>query len=467
MNQLKIATRNIFRNVRRSLMTISAIAVGAAALLLFGEFFAQILCGLQTNFVTQTGHISIFKTGYFDFGSGNPTAYSIPNYEEVLATVADDSVLKPMINVATPTVKLFGIAGNFEIETSKTFFGTGFVPADFNKMRRWDDYNLHFPEAYKRPVLEKSQDSHGIVGKGLARILGLCEKLKLNNCHDPVKKKAVETSGTTATRDFGDLGKSDIASAQSSFDSSLPRLDLLAGTASGAPNVVSLYIDAALPQGVKEFDDSFIGMDFKLAQQLLYGRNEKSAIALVLQLHHTSDMNAARARLESLFNGKGWDLEIKDLLEVQPFYKQAVSMFYSIFSFIAAIMAVIVLFTVVNTMSMSVMERTNEIGTLRALGVRKRGITQQFVIEGSLLGIVGATIGIALGTFVGVFVNSAGLTWHPPGQAEPTPLKVLTSGVEVLVLGIWLGLILMATLASWFPARRAARMKIVDALGHV
>jgi putative ABC transport system permease protein len=142
-------------------------------------------------------------------------------------------------------------------------------------------------------------------------------------------------------------------------------------------------------------------------------------------------------------------------------------MFAAIFSFISAVMAVIVLFTIVNTMSMSVMERTNEIGTLRAMGVKKRGITAQFVIEGALLGLIGATLGLVVGTAVAYIINHAGLTWQPPGQAFPTPLKVLTQGVNHLMFGIWIGLGVLSTIAAWVPAHRAARMKIVDALGHV
>jgi putative ABC transport system permease protein len=44
---------------------------------------------------------------------------------------------------------------------------------------------------------------------------------------------------------------------------------------------------------------------------------------------------------------------------------------------------------------------------------------------------------------------------------------VRTTGVGHLLFGIWSGLGAMATIAAWIPARRAARMKIVDALGHV
>lgn len=186
-----------------------------------------------------------------------------------------------------------------------------------------------------------------------------------------------------------------------------------------------------------------------------------------MQLHRTEDIPVARARLEKLIGEKGLNLETRELTELQPFYKQAVGMFFAIFSFISIVMAVIVLFTVVNTMSMSVMERTHEIGTLRAMGVKKRGIAVQFVLEGMLLGLIGATVGIVIGSIAGQIVNHAGLTWQPPGQAYATPLLVRTRGVWSLISAIWIGLGIMATIAAWIPAIRAARMKIVDALGHI
>jgi len=223
----------------------------------------------------------------------------------------------------------------------------------------------------------------------------------------------------------------------------------------------------AIKQGVKEYDDAFVVMNFNLAQQLLFGRGEKKAGSVVVQLHRTEDIPIARARLEKLVKEQGFDLETWELMELQPFYKQAVGMFMAIFSFISAVMAVIVLFTVVNTMSMSVLERTQEIGTLRAMGVKRNGIALQFLLEGMILGLIGATVGIVIGAIAGNIVNHSGLIWHPPGQAYPAPLLVRTTGVGHLLLGIWAGLGTMATLAAWIPARRAARMKIVDALGHI
>jgi len=469
MATLIVAARNITRNSRRSLMTISAIAVGTMALLLFGEFVSQIFVTLETQNVVRSGHIALFREGYYQYGAGNPAAYGIRDYRSIIRLIAEDPVLKPMINVVTPTITLFGIAGNFNAEASKTIVGLGVVPTDYNKMHHWDEHHLKLASSAADKPLNEKNDNHGFIGAGLARILGYCEALKLGNCPKrPGVGRQIVLSGSGGNkRDFSSLEEEVKRTNPSTKKEMAPRLDLLAATANGAPNVVNFYVDKAIKQGVKEYDDSLVIMNFTLAQQLLYGRGEKKAVSIVVQLHRTEDIPAARARIKKLIAEKGLKLETRDLMELQPFYKQAVGMFVAIFTFISIVMAVIVLFTVVNTMSMSVMERTHEIGTLRAMGVKRRGITIQFVFEGMLLGLIGATIGIIVGSIAGVLVNHAGLTWHPPGQAYSTPFLVRTKGVGRLLFDIWIGLGCMATLAAWIPAYRAARIKIVDALGHI
>jgi putative ABC transport system permease protein len=135
--------------------------------------------------------------------------------------------------------------------------------------------------------------------------------------------------------------------------------------------------------------------------------------------------------------------------------------------FIAMVMGVIVLFAVVNTMTMNVMERTNEIGTIRAMGLRRGGIRAQFIVEGALIGAIGATIGAGLAYLIAALINHAGLTWIPPGNASAVPLRLDVAGRPLLVIGAWLGLALVATLAALLPSNRAARLPVVDALRHV
>jgi putative ABC transport system permease protein len=465
---LKVAFRNMLRNLRRSLMTGSAVAAGALALLLFGGFAAYIFAGLETNNVQRIGHLTVFRAGYFLLGAGNPAAYGIDHYQQVMKLIERDPVVGPMINVITPTQSLVGIAGNFSgsVEASKTFLGTGLIPSNRERLRQWDEFGASAGYVPDRRMSD-DDSSRGVIGVGLARVLGLCGPLGLQGCPPlPATETPSAASAAAARHELAELAARDLASdAQRSGPS--PQIDLLAATAGGAPNVVQLAVGGAEPQGVKELDDNFIAMPLGLAQQLVYGRGEHKATGIVLQLHRSEDLPAARARLTALFRQNQLDLEVRDFGELSPFYGQVVKMFSSIFLFIALVMGVIVLFAVINTMTMNVMERTNEVGTTRALGVRRAGIRAQFMVEGVLIGAIGATVGAALALAIAALVNHAGLSWIPPGNATAVPLRLDVAGRALLVGGAWLGLAIVTTLAALLPANRAARLPVVDALRHV
>jgi putative ABC transport system permease protein len=444
-------------------MTIGAVGIGCAALVVFGAFIAFIIISFEVITVRGVGHLFVFQSGYFQYGAGNSAAYGLGDYDAVRKLIVNDPVAGPLVNVATPTVTLFGIAGNYGVGTSTTFFGIGMVPEDRIRMQQWNEYDV--ATGAPRPVVITDEDTtRGVIGVGLARILGLCEKLKLADC--PPQPRAEKTESLGPHEDFSALVERDLGSSATRAGAP-PHLDLRTATATGSPNAVSLTVGAALPQGAKEIDDTYIGMHLTLAQQLLYGRGQHKATAIVLQLHRSEDISTVRQRLNEVFRDRGLKLEVKDFTEVIPIYTQVVAVLAWMFSFIAAIMAVIVLFTVTNTMSMAVMERTNEIGTVRAMGVRRSGILRQFLVEGLMLGAMGATAGIILAAIIAFFVNRAGLTWIPPGQATPLPLVLLLWGAWTLVLGTWFGVAAIATLASLLSANRAARMPVVDALRYV
>lgn len=464
----KIAFRSIFRNSRRSLTTLLTIAIGTAATLVFGGYTVYVTYGLQTSTVDRVGHLTVFRRGYFDFGSGNPAIWGIAHYQDVETLIATDPVLSPMIAVVTPVQALAGIAANSDIDESRTFIGTGFVPSQRDAMKRWDEYGVGQSNVATTGLSDQNT-SEGIVGVGLARVLGLCEKLHLDSC--PVLPKGAP-SATAASADVASLPKQDfsdlVASDASPTPSSkLPRIDLLAATAGGAPNVVSLQIRKTDPQGVKDLDDIYVGMNLALAQQLVYGRGEHRATGIVIQLHRTEDMPAAQARLAEIFRAHHLDLETRDFAEITPFYTQALNLFRSIFSFISVIIGIVVLFTVSNAMGMSVVERIDEIGTTRALGVRRSGIRWQFLLEGVMLGVLGATAGVVIAFAAAYAVNHGGLTWTPPGQAQPVPLKLYLFGAWGLIATMWVLLTGLAAIAALLPANRAARLQIVDALRHV
>jgi putative ABC transport system permease protein len=467
MMLFSIALRNLLRNRRRSLTTLLAMVVGLVSMLIFGGYSRNAVLATETGYVQFHGHLQIQHKGYFLYGSGNPVAYGIANYQRIIDAVKKDPVLQPMLLVVTPSLRLNGIAGNFSSGVSKGVVAAGVVVDDQNKMRTWDDYGS-MSYSPRIELTGTSVDS-AVVGTGVARLLQMCAPLKLTDC-----PSAVEL-GSSAAPDSNAPAAPDGIAALSAAEqvgvrpTSPTHIEMLAANVRGAPNVTSLNVVRAENWGVKEIDDSLLVMHLPQAQRLVFGNSAPQVTAIQIQLAHTAQMPAARARLEQLLatQFKDMPLEVLDFATLTPIYKQVIQFFDSMFGFISVLIYVIVLFTVGNTMSMAVVERTAEIGTLRAIGQRRGGIRTLFVCEGFLLGVVGAVLGVVIALPYSYLINHSGLTWAPPGYSYAYPVVVRVWGDTGLIFGSAFSLIVVAVVSAWWPAKRAAKLDIVEALRHV
>lgn len=456
-----LALRNLLRNRRRSIATLLAMTFGLSAILVFGGYSRNVILALQTAKVQYYGHLQIQHRGYFQYGSGNPAAYGIAGYERIVELVRRDPVLQPMLTVVTPKLQAGGIAGNYGAGVSRNVIATGLVIEEQNQMLLWNDYGN---TSYARPLsLTGTAADAAVVGIGVARGLQLCAPLAISDC-TPVPD-APGASGPAAPEGIAALSAQE---QQAAPVRNPANIEILATSTSGAPNVISLDVVKAENQGLKEFDDVFVAMHLRQAQQLVFGNAPPQASAIMVQLKHTGQLPAARARLQQLLDTTFKDdaLELQDYATLNPVYGQTIDFFDSIFGFIAVLIGVIVLFTIGNTMSMAVVERTAEIGTLRAMGLRRGGIQRLFMCEGVLLGMAGAMCGLAASLAIAFLINSSGLSWTPPGYIDAFPVRVRVWGNLPLLFGSALGLILVTILSAYWPARRAARFVIVDALRH-
>lgn len=468
MKTLSLAWRNLLRNRRRSLTTLLAMSVGLVAVLLFGGYRSNIIYGTQTGFVQHSGHLQIQRTGYFLDGSDNPTAYGIADYPRIIAAVKHDAVLAPMLTVVTPTLQLGGIAGNFSAGVSRSVIATGLVPDERNRMLNWNDFGV---VSYARPLpLEHTADDTVVVGTGVARKLKLCAALAVPDCTQEAPKPA---KSIAAAPQAGAATPADIAALSALEEQSHPathenRIEMLAATAHGAPNVASLNVVEAENMGIKALDDAYMAMHLSQAQRLIYGASAPQVTAIIVQLQHTSQIPLAQQRLNELLTREsgGQALEVLNFERLNPMYGQTNQFMDSMFSFIATLIGVIVLFTLGNTMSTAVVERTVEIGTLRAMGVRRSGIRRLFICEALLLGLIGSAIGVAAALGIAYVINHSGWSWVPPGYSYAYLILVRVGQDLTLLTGSVIGMILVTVISAWWPANRAARLAIVDALRH-
>lgn len=463
MRILALALRNLLRNRRRSIATLLAMAIGSTSILLFGGFSANINYNMHTHHVQTGGHLQIQHRDFYLYGNGNPTAYGIADYTKILAAIQGDEMLRNMVLVVSPTLQFGGIAGNYAEGVSRTIIGTGFVAADVNRMRLWNDFNLKIKAAPF--ALEGAPADAAIVGIGVARVLQLCEALKIARCPKPEKEKKAD--GAALPDDIAQLSQQETPIAVSAAANSR-RVEVLVVNSRGAPNVTSLDVIRAEEQGIKELDEVYVMMHLAQIQQLIYGKSPPRATAIMLQLRHSDEIPAAKARLKPILASfSDQPLTVLDFRTLNPFYVQTTQMFDTIFGFVFVLIGGIVLFTVSNTMNTAVVERTVEIGTLRTIGLRRSGIRNLFVAEGALIGLCGALMGVLLALGLSGIVNGAGMTWWPPGNVEPLPLTITVLGETRMLIGTTVGLICIAVLSAWWPAYRAAQLNVVDALRHV
>lgn len=461
MMTLSLAARNLLRNRRRSMSTLLALCIGSVAVLLFGGYSANIKYSMQTGYVRSGGHLQIQHKDFYLYGSGNPGAYGITEHDKLLKALLADPVLKPMVAVATPTLQFGGIAGNYAAGVSRTVIGSGLVAVDVNRMRLWNEFDL--PMDTQRSVLEGASSDAAIVGVGVARVLQLCEPLAVADCPKPEAEKVLK--GAALPDDIAALAESEKPQQTRRGKATI---ELLANNAGGAPNVAALNVLQTESQGFKELDEVAVIVQFAQAQQLVFGRSPPKASAIMVQLQHGAQIPAAMSRLTELLATAApqQHLTVLDFETLNPFYVQTLQLFDAIFGFIFVLIGGIVLFTVSNTMNTAVIERTTEIGTLRAVGLRRSGIRRMFVTEGLLLGVAGALLGAIMALLIAWVVNHLNLTWLPPGSAEPLPLILRVWSEKRMLVGTTLGLIVIAAVSAWLPAYRAANLQVVEALRH-
>ncbi|GAB2862843.1 ABC transporter permease [Pseudoduganella ginsengisoli] len=403
---LSMALKNAMRNRRRSLVTVAITATGTAAALLGGGFALYTYESLAQASARDTGHLVVAAPGQFDGIDNLPLEHGLEQPE----AVAQQLMARPDVKRVLPRLQFSGLISNGD--KSEIFLGTGVdamqefvVKGPFMKREAGELLDAQIPGS--APGI--------VIGKGLAKILNA-------------------QPGSALT--------------------------LMSTTVNGALNAADVVVTGVVSTGIADVDKRLAMVDLSTAQTLLQTQ-KVSTLSVYLKDLALSDTVAEQLRAQH-----GAKLEVRTWLQQAMFYLSVKSLYDRIFGFLGVIVLVIVLFAITNTLAMAVLERTREIGTLRAMGATPGEVMRVFTLEGMALGSGGALAGMALAGGVALFLLVAGVQMPPPpGRTDGYPLAVAVS--IPMYAGAAVTVALLSACASWIVSRRAAHQSVVEALSHV
>ena len=404
LDLISLSVRNIFRNGRRTAITVFSIVIGFAAMACFGGFIEFSFEGLRENTIrTQLGHLQIYAHGYWKKRVSDLESVLIADPDEVMERIAD----LPGVATVTPRLSFSGLGSTGNATVNMSVIGV-----DPEGEQDFSDFEI----LVEGRTLEPDDPEAGLIGEELRNGLGA---------------------------EIGDW----VTVLTSSFD--------------GVINAVDFRVAGVVRTGSKEYDSVFAKVPIELAQR---AKETEEVERIVVLLENTEDLQELQPRIEEILSKLDRKFEIRRWDELAGFYDAVVALYTGIFTVFAGIVGVVVMFSVANTMTMAVFERTGEIGALRAIGARRSTLVAMFLTEGVGVGLLGAGLGVVASWLIAGAVEIAGGIPMPPPPGMSQGFQAyfnLTGGVLLDAFAVTVAATLVS---SVYPAFAASRIRIVEAL---
>jgi len=407
MKLARIALRNIGRNSRRSILSATATAIATMAMVALIAYVNGLSADMNKNLTDLvTGHVQVRAADYERFEQLNPLHLRVQRYRDLLA------LLDAEPEVAAATARLSLPVGIFRGEEN---VGAQVMGVDVERERAF----MQGDRIVAAGRLPNAGAAEAIVGRTLAKKLGA---------------------------GLGD------------------RITLLSGTMRRSSNALTVTIVGLAAFPVSSMDG--LRLMLPLDRAIALARMDDSVTEVLVKAKDEGRIAALGRRVGAILGEGGWeDLRARTLYEANymlSFLKMA-DIAYFIFSLVFFLLASTVL---VNTTMMVVFERTREIGTVGALGMKGGEIVRMFLLEALALAAIGAAAGVVLGLVIAVPLSYLGIDMGAVTQsmsfeisnvvfARPKPLG--TALIFVYAVAI-------SCAAAYLPARRAAKIQPVEAL---
>ena len=405
MRWVHFAFLNVLRNGRRSFFTILVTAIAMTAILVSSGFALFTYHSLAEKAARDEGNLTITHPRFFTDEEDAPMQYGLSNFDHI----RDELLVDDEVKAVLPRINLSGLVSNGE--KTAIFLGLGVEASEFQ---------------VKGPFL------HMLAGSPLSGVTS-----------DDAVPEVVLARGLAHSM------KAKVGD----------NITLMATTTDGALNAFDFVVKGIYTTGVPDLDKRQLYIDLASAKSLINTEKVSSVAVYLFDLDKTTEKLASVAALDNTVAVTPW--------WQRAFYFQSVQALYNrIFGLLGVMMVLLVFFSISNTMSMTVTERTREIGTIAAMGCYRGEIIRNFLLEAGIIGIAGAIAGVAIAGIVTWALLVLGLEMPPPpGSSQGYPLTIEFSWPLALITSAILTLVcvLAALKATW----QGCNKTITDALSYV
>ena len=407
MINVMIAGRNLARNRRRALIALVTVGVGVISLLLAEGFIQWIFWGMrEATIQSQLGHVQVMRPGYLRAGAADPYAYvlpeNLPQRREIEST--------PGVKLVAPRLAVTGLISHGETTI-------GFVADGVDPQKQKEAELSQALRIVAGRNLADGSAKEVVLGRGLARSLN------------------VQPNATVA---------------------------LLVTTPGGGINAVEATVAGIFVSTNQAYDDSALHLPIDMAQSLM--RVDGAHVWLIL-LDETERTDHYLEQFRNRFPPPANKLEFVPWYQQADFYNKTVALFSQQMNVLRLIIGCIIVLSISNMLVMNVLERTGEIGTMLAIGFKRNKILRLFAIEGFLLGLAGASLGLAIGYGLAELISAIGIPMPPPPGMEEGYTGKIRVTLSVMMNAFLIAFI-TSSLAGLYPAWKASRLQIIDALRH-
>ncbi len=416
MNEtIRIGLRNLTRNFRRSLLTGTMVALGVAALLFFRGYISalnEMMIDMVVN--TLTAQLQVEREGVAQSIGLPPLELDLP--ESLSTTLHQTSGIEGV----APRIRFGAFLVNGEKSSLVSVLAVD--PAQEKKV------SPRGPGAGYAAGVETGGARFGVEGVGLT---GIDDDTLI--------------IGTGVASALG-LKLGDTAA-------------LIARTQKGSTDAIDGVVRGINSGGDPELNKRLVVMSLGQAQRLLHMTGRVTSFAISAPTR--AEIPQTLARLRTVLATTETPTEVRTWEELSPYYRDVIILQNNIMTLVMAMVFALALAGITNTMMMSVFERQREVGTLMALGFRRKSILFLFLIEALGLGLAAALTGAVLGAVVIVIAHAVGIPFIVPAVGTIIARPVLDVGYGVLAVTF---ATYTALAAGIYPAYRASRLQPVEAL---